>query len=197
MKDVKQILADNIIKLRKKHNMTQTELAERVNYSDNAVSRWERAEVTPSIETLQKISEVFRVPFPSLFEEEIPEINEKEEKQLAVRKLSVILIFVSLIWLIATITFVYGQLIFDKNFWQVFIWAVPCSCLILLPFNAYWGKYVYKFVIFSVFQWSLLACVYLQFIQYNLWLIFLIGIPLQVALAIWAFIRPRSKDRHN
>ena len=62
MADIKQIIAKNIIDLRKKNKMTQNELAEKLNYSDNAVSRWERAEVTPSVETIEQIAEVFNVP---------------------------------------------------------------------------------------------------------------------------------------
>ena len=55
MKEIKDIISNNLISLRKKHNLTQNELAEKLAYSDNMVSRWERGEITPSIETLQKI----------------------------------------------------------------------------------------------------------------------------------------------
>lgn len=192
--DIKQIIANNLIQLRKKNNLTQNELAEKLNYSDNAISRWERAEVTPSIETLQQISEIFGVPLSTLIEGNAVEVVTKDYKKQRIYKLAVTLIFVSIIWFIATISFVTAKVAFDLNLWKIFAWAVPCSCLVMLPFNEYWGKYIYKFVILSVFTWTLLACIYLQFLEYNMWLIFIIGIPVQVALAIWAFIKPKKKE---
>ena len=49
MNDIKHVIAKNLITLRKKNGLTQNELAQKLNYSDNAISRWEHAEVTPSI----------------------------------------------------------------------------------------------------------------------------------------------------
>lgn len=193
MADIKEIIAKNIISLRKKHNMTQIELAEKLNYSDNAVSRWERAEVTPSIETLVQMSEVFNVPLNSILEDNVVEVITKRDRKETFNKLAVILLFVSLVWFISVIAFVYGKLIFNVNLWTIFAWSVPASCLVMYPFNSYWGKYIYKFVILSVFVWALLTCIYLQFLQYNLWLIFFIGIPIQSALGIWAFIKPKKR----
>ena len=195
MSDIKDIVAKNIIDLRKKNGLTQNELAEKLNYSDNAVSRWERGEVSPSIETLDQMSKVFNVPMSSLIEDNAKAVSTTRDKKQVLNKLAVTLIFFSLVWLIATIVFVYAKILFGTNLWTIFVWAVPASCLVLLPFNEYWGKYIYKFVILSVFEWSVLACIYLQFLQYNMWLTFIIGIPIQVALCIWAFIKPKNMHK--
>ena len=192
MQDIKDIVAKNIIDLRKKNKLTQTELAEKLNYSDNAVSRWERGEVTPTLETLQQIAQVFDVPLSSLIEDNAKGASIVKDKKQMLNKLAVTLIFFSLVWLIAIVIFVYGEIIFNLNLWTIFVWAVPCSCLVLLPFNEYWGRYIYTFVLLSIFQWSVLGAFYLQFLQYNMWLIFIIGIPIQVALCIWAFIKPKN-----
>ena len=69
MKDIKRIIAENLVALRKKNNLTQNELAEKLNYSDNTISRWEHAEITPSIETLEQISILFDVSIESLIKE--------------------------------------------------------------------------------------------------------------------------------
>ena len=53
--NVKEIIAANLVSLRKGSRLTQQQLAERLNYSDKAVSRWENAETLPDIETLCKI----------------------------------------------------------------------------------------------------------------------------------------------
>ena len=71
MKNIAEIIANNLIMLRKKHNLTQNDLAEKLKYSDNTISRWEHAEITPTIETLQKISEIYDVPLEYLLKENI------------------------------------------------------------------------------------------------------------------------------
>lgn len=193
MNDIKKIIASNIISLRKKHNMTQNELAEKLNYSDNAISRWERGDVTPSVETLQQISEIFSVPLESLFKENVVVVLNNDERKQKIAKLSVLLLFVMLIWFIVMVAYVYLEAIFHINMWLLFAWAVPVSCLVLLPFNESWGRTVYKFVILSVFTWTTLACLYLTFLEHNIWLIFIIGIPVQLALVIWTFIKPKRR----
>lgn len=45
---------------RKELKMSQTELAKIINVSMMTVSRWERGEQDPSIDTLKKLSEIFR-----------------------------------------------------------------------------------------------------------------------------------------
>lgn len=194
MKDIKLVIAKNLVTLRKKAGFTQNELAQKLNYSDNAVSRWERGELAPSVEVLQSISEVYGIEIDTLLREDAVEVVEKDNKRERINKLATILLIVSIIWCVVSVIYIYSKAIFGFNLWKIFCWAVPISCLILLPFNDYWGRYVYKFVILSVFVWTTLACFYLQFLQYNLWLVFLVGIPAQIALVIWAFIKPKNKQ---
>lgn len=196
MKDIKQIIANNLISLRKKNNLTQNELAVKINYSDNAISRWEHAEVTPSIETLQHIADVFNVPLRSLIEDNAVVISDRNDHLQMVNKLAMILISVSIVWLLATIIFVCAQLIYNYTFWKIFLWPLPITCLVMYPFHKYWGRHIYKFVILTIFLWTLILVLYVQF--YTLaplfWLIFIIGIPIQIALAIWAFVKPKPKS---
>ena len=49
MEDLKVIVAVNISRLRRDAGMTQAELAEKINYSDKSVSKWERAEALPDL----------------------------------------------------------------------------------------------------------------------------------------------------
>ena len=61
MVDLKLIVASNIIKLRTDAKMTQSELGEKLNYSDKSVSKWERAESLPDANVLKQLSEIFGV----------------------------------------------------------------------------------------------------------------------------------------
>ena len=59
MEVLKPIIAKNIAELRIAKGMTQIELAEYLNYSDKAVSKWERGESVPDVAVLQKIAALF------------------------------------------------------------------------------------------------------------------------------------------
>lgn len=51
-----------IIDIRKKHGLSQDEMAAKLFVTRQAVSRWEKGETIPNIETLKKISIDFKVP---------------------------------------------------------------------------------------------------------------------------------------
>ena len=61
MVDLREIIAKNICDLRIGAGMTQSNLAAVLNYSDKAVSKWERAESIPDIEVLKEIADLFGV----------------------------------------------------------------------------------------------------------------------------------------
>ena len=67
MDELKTIIANNIVELRKKNNMTQLELAEKLNYSDKAISKWERGESYPDCSLLLPIARLFSVTLDELF----------------------------------------------------------------------------------------------------------------------------------
>jgi len=163
MKDIKNIIANNLITLRKKNNLTQNELAKKINYSDNAVSRWEHAEVTPSIETLDQIASIFNVPLSSLIEDNALKTAEINDRRQLVNKLAAVLISASLVWLIATIIFVAVSLIWEYTLWQIYIWATPIVAIVMMPFHHYWGQHIYKYTILTIFTWTLLTATFLQF----------------------------------
>ncbi len=55
------VVNTSIKDLRKKKNMTQDELAEKLNVTRQAVSNWENGKTQPDIETLTQLAEVFEV----------------------------------------------------------------------------------------------------------------------------------------
>ena len=61
MKNTKEIIQQNLIALRKQNGLTQLELATKINYSDKAISRWEKGEVMPSVDILESLANVYGV----------------------------------------------------------------------------------------------------------------------------------------
>ena len=57
--EIKENFSQNLINLRKAKSLTQLQLAEKLNYSDKAISKWEVGSVLPDVETLSHIAEFF------------------------------------------------------------------------------------------------------------------------------------------
>ena len=59
-------LGNRLAELRKKHNLTQREMADKLNVSNQLISKWETEQVVPGVEYLIKISELFDVSLDEL-----------------------------------------------------------------------------------------------------------------------------------
>jgi transcriptional regulator with XRE-family HTH domain len=192
MSDLKKIIADNLIELRKRKKYTQQDLGNILGYSDKAISKWEKGESLPDIEVLYQISNLYGVTLDYLthegtYDEKKEYIMPKYERR---NKIMITLLFCSLIWFLVMIIFIYFKNK-DINFWPVFIWGLPLTCVMLFYFNIKWGRRVLNLPILSVFNWTFLGSVFLTFIykNENFWTIFLLGIPFQVAVVLWSQIK--------
>ena len=67
------ILADKIIRLRKKNGWSQEELADKMNVSRQAVSKWESAQTIPDLEKILQLGALFGVTTDYLLKDEIEE----------------------------------------------------------------------------------------------------------------------------
>ncbi len=199
MSDINTIIGKNLTKLRKHAKLTQAELAEHFNYTDKSVSKWEKGESLPSIEVLYSLAEFYGVTLDDLTSEEeiIPHktTNTKGKKMFPTR-LVITLLAVCSVWVLATILYVVFKITMLRNEYIYFLWAVPVSCIIIIIFNAIWGKAKYLFPILSVLIWTVITAFYVQFIKFNLWPLFILGIPLQIVVIVCsALILPKRKIR--
>lgn len=83
------ILADKIIRLRKKLGWSQEELAEKMNVSRQAVSKWEGAQTVPDLGKVLQLSQLFGVTTDYLLKDEI-EIEEftGDDGEVSVKRVS-------------------------------------------------------------------------------------------------------------
>ena len=68
MENYAEIFAENLRKLRKNNKWTQGQLAERLGYTEKAVSKWEAGSSIPPAETLIAIADIMNVTIDDLFE---------------------------------------------------------------------------------------------------------------------------------
>ena len=198
MKDVKNIVAMNLTKLRKNKGLTQLELAEQFNYSDKAVSRWEHGDTLPDINVLCELCDFYGITMNDLVSEEckIEEIDTAQEKNIKIYRIWLGILTGSVSWLLATVWFAYSQVVYSQGYWISFVWAIPLSCLGMLYVCRGVFGWIPKFVFASICIWSTVASMYLHIIVgygANLWMIFLIAIPLQVIVFMWQKMKKYKK----
>ncbi len=184
MEDVKKIVSQNLVRLRKESNLTQAELAKRINYSDKAISRWEKGEVVPDLETIYALSETFGVPVSAITEKQ-EETERSEDEAPAVRQKVLSQIFLLCeIWFVICVIYVYVKITRETSIWQLFVWGVPASAIVLWFFTRKEKADTLLFIYASIFVWSLITCVYLHLMDANPWYLFFAGLPLQGLLVI-------------
>lgn len=193
--ELKPIVAQNISELRTAHGITQIELAERLNYSDKAVSKWERGESLPDVAVLTEIADIFGVSLDYLVksEHEQPPPEPAAEKTTRVYNHGFITgISIILVWLAAITAFVVSDILTDTklNFFA-FLYAVPVTMIVWLIFNCIWFNRRRNFLIISLLMWSVLAVFFVTLLPFGLvfWQLFLLGVPGQIIILLWSRLR--------
>lgn len=193
MSNLKPVISANLVALRKSKNLTQAELAQKFNYSPQAISRWERGDAMPEIDVLQDFCDFYGITLDALVHQSNVVAQKKApEREIFALKISMCALTVSIVWLLATFLFVYHSTVKGDMWWQVFVYAIPVSCFLLSFANRRWGapfNHTFTLVSVSLFVWSLITAVYIYFLSYNMWLLYLIGIPAQITIILWYRIK--------
>ncbi len=190
MDDLRITIAANLVALRREKKVSQAEIAERFGYSDKAVSKWERGESLPDISVLKQIADFYGVTVDYLLHDD----HSSDKRNPKLNKTVVILLSFFLVWLVATSLFVsFNSANLLTGFdWLTFVYAVPVSLIVLLVMNSVMGKPRFNYLIISLLVWTTLLCLYLTFLNENLWLLFMIGIPSQIIILLWMFVKKRQ-----
>ena len=212
--ELKSRVGANIARLRRDRGLTQAELAERINYSDKAVSKWERAESLPDVLTLISLAEQLgtdmntltglpAAPEPS--PEPIPEpepVPAEPEKPApkrysadrgVIQKLSSILV-----WVVALFLYMVLDAFGVKHLWLLFVVAVPANAIVLLSLRSAWKLYGLNRILISIIMWGFLLVIYLLLLvtaKVNVWRILPMGLLGQAAIILWfKMFRPAKEN---
>ncbi|MBQ8173999.1 MAG: helix-turn-helix transcriptional regulator [Clostridia bacterium] len=193
MKDIKPIIAKNLGYFRREAGLTQAELAEKLNYSDKAISRWENGDTLPDINVLYFLCEFYGIDMTVLTSADAeatrplptPEENKRAARDSLAYRLCLYGLMAAVVWLVATIVFLYTKQ------WIAFIWALPVTSLALRYLWRGKTNTLFRFIVNTAFIWTLIVAVFLQYllIGYNLWPLYLVGLPLQCMLILWYRIK--------
>lgn len=184
MRSIKDTIAANICDLRKSHNLTQAGLADKLNYSDKSISKWERGESTPDVDALYNLARIFDVDVDYFFDERnIGKNNPLNYKEI--RKRSVVLSTqVLIVYTVALVFFLLPFVLnnpFKDSAWISFIWGTAVSMFLAVRYFVRMKSLIGNVICSSLLNWVLLTAVYLTFLVngINFWMLYLVGIPVQ------------------
>ena len=193
MDDLRNIIGKNLSDLRKRKGLTQLELAEKFNYTDRAVSKWENGDTLPDVEVLFDLCEFYGVTIDYLTHEDNYRYIKNDSKAATINRILIICLVSLIIWTLATVIMVISIIRDSNPLWQAYIWAIPVNAVLLNFFNrAYFRKRLIYFIDWTIFIWTVLAALFLTIMDMNLWPIFILGIPAQAAIALWLNLRNRQ-----
>ena len=208
---LKYQIGTNIAGYRKQAGLTQAGLAEKLNYSDKAVSKWERGDSVPDVLTMMALAEQFGVTVndlladpealpgnPGKLEKAMTQVSEKALKRKADKNIilglsSLLVWFVALLLYVLLSSFDIGE----RWNWVFFFYAIPANCIVLLSLRSAWHDFRWNKMLISGIAWGSLLSIYVTatFWNYHLWKIFLLGILGQIAIFLWfRMFRPVKEE---
>ena len=205
-------IGGNIAAYRKNAGLTQAGLAEKLNYSDKAVSKWERGESIPDVLTLMQLAEQFGITVndliadpnelpgdnPGKLEKAMTQVSEKALKRKA-NKNVILALSSTLVWFVALLGFVIMSSfeILEPYCCLLFFYAIPANAIVLLSLRSAWHDFRWNQLYVTTIVWGSLLSIYvtlLTIFHYNFWKIFLLGLPGQIAIFLWFRMFSPSKD---
>ena len=197
---LKKQIGANIASYRKRLGLTQAGLAEKLNYSDKAVSKWERGESVPDVLILCQLAELYQITVndltvdpnalpenPGTVERVMGKAVEKTLKRKADKRI-ILSLSSLLVWFVALLIFVLLSSFDIPKTWLAFIFAIPANAVVLLSLRSAWRDFRWNQILISTIVWGGLLSVYmtlLMFFRINMWKLFLLGVPGQIAVLLW------------
>ena len=197
-----ELLAKNLVYYRKASGLTQLELAEKFNYSDKSISKWERGEGFPDVFVLKSLADFYGINVDDFYSEEHKKIavkHNQKRKQIFIRLLSIgIGLLVTFLTFFLLDTLLPNDVAFKP--WLVFIYGLLVVSIIWLVWEFIYHKRFIRMLATSAVIWTAALSIYLTFfvlMEKNLYLIFIVGVPLQILEILWFLFRNKKNKTGN
>lgn len=188
--ELQHLIAENIAYYRKQNGDTQAELAEKLNYSDKSVSKWERGDGTPDIFILSKIAGLYDITVQDL-------LREKKVPKTRSRHILIHLMSVGLVWLVMTVLFCISQIfdILPKWSWLVYIYGLPITGIVSVVFSAMWWNSLMQGLSSSLILWGIGLSLVLSIRFHSVTLLLIVCAVLQVLVILFFLMKYLNKRR--
>lgn len=200
--DLKEIIAVNLTRLRQDAGLTQAQLAEMLNYSDKAVSKWERGESIPDLRVLIQLADIYHIKVDDIVSEQ-KERHVKPKLNLAKKHLLITLLSFGFVWVLATgvfMTLFYISSVKDYAY-LAYVVAPFVSCVVLLVFASIWGTRLSMTVTASLVVWSVVLIVHVFLRQFAaemvIWPFYVVAGGVQLLVIGWFILRKLYKPNRK
>ena len=182
---LRKTIGKNIALYRKAHRDTQAALGEKLNYTDKAVSKWERGESIPDVYVLSCIAELYGITVSELIGESKPKIQTSPHLHLYIFLLSAALVYV-----ISTVLIVMFELFnVPFNTWLFLLYGSAVSALLAVIFTMLWWNVWLQLSAWSSLIWLTGLSIFTTVPGVLLAKVFLICAALEGVVIIWTFYR--------
>lgn len=202
MSDLKEVIAANLIRLRQQAGLTQLQLAEMLNYSDKAVSKWERGESIPDLRVLIQLAEIYHITVDDIVKEK-PENVVKPKLNLKKKHFLISFLSAGLVWVIATAIFMILYYISSvSNYAYLTYVAAPfVSAVVLLVFAGVWGNRLTMTIAASAVIWTIVLIVHVFLHVFkdsiSIWPFYVVAAGVQILVIGWFILRKLYKPNHK
>lgn len=193
--EFRQVVSNNLSAYRKLNNLTQLELAEKLNYSDKSVSKWERGDGLPDPFVLNTIAEFYGITLNDLVSSKKP----KRHKHIRRKHVIIPLLSVAIAWLVAVIVFMVLNMLPDplQNASLAFIYAIPVTAIIFTVFACLWWNQILQFLSISGIIWSVALSIYVSISIHGIHLIWFVATVVQVMAVLWFILVMRVSTKQE
>lgn len=195
MDECRAAVAANLIRLRTAAGLTQSELGDKLNYSDKSVSKWERGDAAPDVFVMKQIADIYGVTVDYLLQphEENEGMPAPAGEDADYSTAIITTVSILGIWTVALLIFVILWLT-GSIVWQIFVYAIPISLITLLVLHSIWRGGRWNQYIIAALVLSMILTVYLSLLPSNPWQLFLLAIPAELVVFLSFRIKRRRKS---
>ena len=175
--DIRLNFSKNLLALRKSRGLSQAQLAEALNYTDKAVSKWEKNETIPDVASLSAIAEYFDLTIDDLISNRNV-VRKSNKKKTHIR---ITLSSFGICFFVSAFIFLFLALYSVPKSYVMAPFAFLASGIVLIVFASLWFNRLILYSAISVTIWSI-ALITMIFLDFKLfWVVLIIAFIIDVA----------------
>ena len=200
MDELKETVSKNLVHLRTNARLTQLQLAEKLNYSDKAVSKWERGEAIPDIRVLIKLAEIYNITVDDILSPQSSK-TVKPKMNIGKKRLLITLLSIGLVWFVSTVLFMIFFFIpkTESYAYLIFIVAPFPSAIVATVFSVRWGNWCTNIVANSLIVWTAAVIFHVFFKAFvvfdKIYFIYIVAGVFEILIILWYTLRKLNKRK--
>ncbi len=196
MDDLKETISKNLVELRTRAHLTQLQLAEMLNYSDKAVSKWERGEAIPDLRVLIRLTEIYGITLDDLVKGDSVAPKIEPARHIRGNRAFITVLSAVLVWFIATGFFVLFFFIprTAGYAYLVFVVAPLPTAIVLTVFSVKWGNRITKALSSSFILFSCVLILHIFVITFapeftQIYYLYIVAAVFEILIILWFIYR--------